>query len=342
MRFAICLCLSFLVKLVSAQDLVLSPIGETFCKPGVVGKSPSKWILLDYTYLPNIKVNPYTNGVQDGNSQRVSSNRLSFKLKAPIIYKPNFTMLVGFAHYREEYSVSNLTNGDVSILNNIHDTSLKSSRLSLYMIKPINDKFYVAFKGDASFNGDYNGLISFDEQYLKYNIGLILGVKPQPNLEWGIGILYRSSFVRSSVPILPFGIYNRTFNNKWGIETVLPVSIKARYNINPKSLLLFGPEYESRSYSLDNINNANSGNNSVTYSDVFMRRSELKFAVAYEHQISDWVWFSAQAGYSHNFNTKFTEVDFKGVTLPEVAVAPADGVFFKVGVFVSPPRKKCK
>ena len=248
-------------------------------------------------------------------------------------------MLIGFAHYREEYSVSNLTNGDETILNKIHDTSLKSSRLSLYMIKPVNEKMYLAFKGDASFNGDYNGLISFDERYLKYNIGLILGVKPQDNVEWGVGLLFRSSFVRSSVPVLPFGIYNRTFNDKWGIETVLPVSIKARYNINSKSLLLFGPEYESRSYSLDNINYGNSNN---TYSEYFMKRSEMKFAVAYEHQISDWVWFHAQAGYSHNFNTKFTEVDIKGVTLPEVMVAPADGVFFKMGVFVSPPKKACK
>ena len=50
---------------------------------------------------------------------------------------------------------------DTTLLNNIHDRSLKSSRLSLYMIKPINDKYYVAFKGDASFNGDYNGTDQF-------------------------------------------------------------------------------------------------------------------------------------------------------------------------------------
>jgi hypothetical protein len=339
MRFTICLFLSLLVKFVSAQDLVLSPIGEGFCKPGVVGKSPSKGLLIDYTVLPNIKVYPYNNGVQDPNAQRVSSHRLSFKLKAPIIYKPNFTMLVGFAHYREEYNVSTLTNGNVSILNTIHDRSLKSSRLSLYMIKPINEKYYVAFKGDASFNGDYNGVINFDSRYLKYNIGLLFGVKSRPNIEWGAGILFRSSFVRSSVPVLPFGIYNRTFNDKWGIEAVIPVSIKARYNINSSNLILFGPEYESRTYSLDNIN---SGGNNAAFSEFFMKRAELKFSVTYERQLSDWVWISAQAGYSHNFNTTFTEVDFKGTLLPAVSVAPADGVFFKVGVFVSPPRSKCK
>jgi Domain of unknown function (DUF6268) len=208
------------------------------------------------------------------------------------------------------------------------------------MIKPLNEKFYLAFKGDVSFNGGYDGLIKFDERYLKYNIGLMLGVKPRPDLEWGIGVLFRSSFVRSSVPVLPFGIYNRTFNDKWGIETILPVSIKARYNINAKNLILFGPEYESRSYSLDRINRGNS--NTGDFSEFFMKRSELKFAVSYQHQVSDWVWFNAQAGYSHNFNTSFTEIDLKGIELPAVIVAPADGVFFKVGVFVSPPKNKCK
>ena len=341
MRFAICLCLTFLAKFLFAQDLVLSPIGETFCKPGVVGKSPSKGILLDYTLLPSVKAYPFTNGLPDNNAQNISSSRLSFKLKAPVIYRKDFTLLVGFAHYREEFDVSRLSNGGESILNNIHDRSLKSSRLSLYMIKPINKKYYLAFKGDASFNGDYDGLVNFNNQYLKYNIGLILGVKPRADLEWGVGLLFRSSFVRSSVPVLPFGMYNRTFNDKWGIEAILPVSIKARYNINSRNLILFGPEFESRSYSLDDINNANSNSTAIS-SRHFMRRSELKFSATFEHQISNWVWMSAQAGYSHNFNTRFTEVDIKGTVLPEVAFAPADGVFFKVGIFVSPPKNSCE
>ena len=340
MRFAICLCLSLFVNLAFAQDLVLSPIGETFCKPGVVGKSPSKGLVFDYTVLPNIKVYPFKNGIQDLNPQNLSSNRLSFKLKAPIIYKKSFTMLVGFAHYRESYEVSRLANGDETILNSINERSLKSSRLSLYMIKPVNNKIYMAFKADASFNGDYKGLISFNSRYVKYNVALILGVKPRPDIEWGAGLLFRSSFVRSSVPVLPFGIYNRTFNEKWGIETVLPVSIKGRYRINTKSLLLFGPEYESRTYSLDNIN---SGTPHSNFSEFFMKRSELKFAVSYQRQLTNWIWLNAQTGYSHNFNTRFTEIDFKGTILPEVMVAPADGVFFKVGIFVSPPKNiKCK
>ena len=145
MRIAICLCLTFLAKFLFAQDLVLSPIGETFCKPGVVGKSPSKGILLDYTLLPSVKAYPFTNGLPDNNAQNISSSRLSFKLKAPVIYRKDFTLLVGFAHYREEFDVSRLSNGGESILNNIHDRSLKSSRLSLYMIKPINKKYYLAF-----------------------------------------------------------------------------------------------------------------------------------------------------------------------------------------------------
>lgn len=338
MRFAICLCLSFFVKSALAQDLVLSPIGDALCKPGVVGKSPSKGIVFDYTFLPGINVYPYNNGEEGPNPQKISSKQFSFKLKVPVIHKPKFSLLVGFAHYREEYKVSAFSNGEVSILNSVHDRSLKSSRLSLNMLKPLNEKFYLAFKGDASFNGDYNGVISFDDRYLKYNVGLMLGVKPSPNVEWGAGLLFRTSFVRSSVPVLPFGIYNHTFNDKWGIEAVVPVSIKARYNISPKSIILFGPEYESRDYSLGDINSGNTDN----FSRNFMKHSELRLTVAFERQISDWVWFNVQTGYTHNFNTSFTGVDFKGTVLAPQVVAPADGVFFKVGVFVSPPSNKSK
>lgn len=342
MRFSICIFLCFLVQQISAQDLVLSPIGESLCSPGVSGKSPGKGVLLDYTILPIFKVYPYNTGIEKTEPQTSSSRHINFKLKIPIIHKPNFTMLLGFAHYLEEYDVSRQSNGNISILNAVHDRSLKSTRFSLNMLRPLDEKHYLAFKGDVSFNGDYSGLVRFEERYLKYNIGVLLGIKPHQNFEWGVGLLYRSSFVVATIPVLPFGLYNRTFNDKWGIEAIVPVSIKMRYNINPRSLILFGPEYESRSYSLDKVDAAFSTSLFSQPSEFFMRRSELKFSAAYEHQLTNWIWFNVQAGYSHNLNTRFNEIDINGTALPEVTVDLAGGAFFKVGIFASPPRKKCK
>ena len=112
MRFAICLFFSFLVKFVSAQDLVLSPIGGSFCKPGVVGKSPSKGLQLRLriSYQTSIST-PINDGVPNTQTlKRFQVTQFTLKLKAPIIYKPNFTLLVGFSHYREEYHVSKLQN----------------------------------------------------------------------------------------------------------------------------------------------------------------------------------------------------------------------------------------
>lgn len=337
MRFAIFLYFSFFVTLVSAQDLVLSPIGEAICKPGVIGKGPGKGVVLNYGFRPDINMYSSKSGANDKLSQKHSSSQLHFKLKIPVLYKGNVKLLLGLSHYREAYDVSRLNNGDISILNNIHGKTLKNTDLSVYLIKPINHKVYVAFKGQASFNGDYDGLIQFNERYLKYNVGLIVGVKPRPEVEWGGGLLFRTSFTGTSYPVLPFGIYNRTFNEKWGIETVLPISIKARYTVNPKSYIFFGPEYQSRSYSLDRIKNANQN----SLDELIMKGSEVRFYVEYQRQVTRWVWFNAQAGYSYNLNTKFTEFDAFGNKQPTVIMSPNDGVIFKFGLFLSPPKDKC-
>ncbi|MFT5165364.1 MAG: hypothetical protein ACI8P3_000589 [Saprospiraceae bacterium] len=332
MKVVLCLFFPFLLlTTLVAQDLVITPIGEILCKPGVINKSPGKGFLIEYELNPDIRMRS-NNAASLSNPTKVGVNkRFNLKLKAPLINKEKFKMLVGWNYYSEEYKFTYVGQDNASIFNNIDDEHLKSSRISLYAIRPINHKYYVAIKAVASYNGDYDGALSFDERYTRYDFAGIFGVKKRTNLEWGVGLLVRKNFTKS-FPLLPFAVYNQTFNAKWGVEITFPTSLQGRYNFNKKSLLLFGPQYQSRSYSIDITDKAT--NIEAPY---LLRRSELRFNVRYDHNIKSWLWLELSTGYVRNFSTRFDVVE-KGADVGLTKVTPTNGPFFKFGLFLSPPK----
>ncbi len=331
---SLCLFLSFCTVL-CAQDLLLTPIGETFCRPGVINKAPGKGFVLDYGINPNINLRS-ENATSISEPTKVGViHRYSFKIKAPILNKEKIKMLVGWNYYGEKYSFDQIGDINTLLFNTIDDKQLKSSRLSLYMIRPINHKYYFALKGVVSSNGDYDGGINFDKRYSRFDVATIFGVKKRSNVEWGVGLLFRKNF-NGSFPIVPFGIYNHTFNSKWGVEMTIPTSFMGRYNFNEKNIILFGPQFDSRSYSID-VRNSNTNQ----LDPFIMRRSELRFSVRYDYNIKSWLWMEMTTGYVRNFTTRFEDLE-NGLDPEIVRVDPSNGPYFKFGIFLSPPKGAIK
>lgn len=320
--FAFFLCFSLF-----SQDLVLSPLPSTTnCQPGVINKSPSKGILFEYGVIPKLQLRN-SNTFDVANPSKIGVNKqLKFKLKAPIVLKENLKVLAGWNYASEEYNFDYLDSENGGLFNSVDDLHLKSSSLSLFMIKPLSPKFYFAVKAQASFNGDYEGMFDFDQQYANYALATIFGVKKRENLEWGVGLLFREG-PNNSLPVLPFGIYNHTFNDKWGIEATIPTSIKGRFNIDNRNILLFGPEFESRNYAIRNL-----GEQADPY---FLKRSELRFAMSYQRHLGSWFWLELSSGLTHNFTTSFEVNSLDGVGRT-ADYNSSTSPFFKVGVFINP------
>ena len=74
-----------------------------------------------------------------------------------------------------------------------------------------------------------------------------------------------------------------------------------------------------------------------------MRRSEIRFNTGLNKQLSKWVWMEAKIGYVHYFET-----EIEGFTAQtdqaSYYITPGDGVFFKISLFLSPPKEllRCK
>lgn len=333
MRIVFACCVLFFSQSLLAQEVVLTPLAPNYVKPGVAFKSPSKGLLAEYGLQPNLTIRTSEEESQDSRISRNSN--LHFKLKIPIIHKDHTSFLLGVDYQRERFRFDFIEDNS-GIFSSIDADALRTTRISSYFFKSINEKVYGTIKLEGSFNGDYNSFVNFDDRYANWRAALIIGVKKSVDTEYGFGAQFNKGIRNTRV--FPFAFFNKTFSEKWGIETVLPVQIKARYNFSPTRLLLFGPQFKSRTYSI-NVNEA-----IVNQTNEFaMRRSELELSASYQHRFSKWIWGEFKTGYRLHFDTRFERKTSNGygpniTPVDLVTASPSSGLLFRFGIFLSPPK----
>ena len=172
-------------------------------------------------------------------------------------------------------------------------------------------------------------MINVNDRYGIYQIAAVFGIKKSPDREFAFGINLTHSFRNTTV--IPFLIYNQTFNEKWGIESVLPSNIKLRYNISKESLVYFDLRFNSQSYRVDT-------NEELAY-NYNLNHSEIRGAFTLEKKLFSWIWLDLTGGVQYNFTSDFDTVDDGPGSFQ---IEPGFGPYFKVGFFVSPPDSYSK
>ena len=105
----------------------------------------------------------------------------------------------------------------------------------------------------------------------------------------GIARTYRAGRL-IYVPVL---FWNKTFNDKWGMELLLPARGFLRYNINTSNMIQAGFELEGNQFSMPIPG---------TQRDLFyIQRGEFKPRIMWDKKITGFLWFSAQVGLRYNY-----------------------------------------
>lgn len=333
----ICFCLLFLsgyfcLKSQDKPDFLPSTITETalnlhnMCKPGVKNKSKSKGIELSYKYVGS---SIFEHGDEGNTSPSIANSIQYFKIKlnVPLLLKPGFNIIAGYGFEPEVYRFGKINDDYQNTISSIHNDRLKNNSFSLTMTKSWNHKLYSIFRFKTSFSGNYDGWIKFDQQYVSYNAIGMLGIKRNDFTEIAAGLSYSKSFGKHSV--FPFLVFNKTFSDQWGLETVLPGKIMGRHNFKDKSIMLFGAEYSSSKYSINT-----SASSISDYTIYNLNHSAIKASISYDRQLVPWVWTTMQVGYQKNFNLAFDKVSGFNSSFE---MEPSNQLFFKVGFFLSPP-----
>ncbi|MEZ4961609.1 MAG: DUF6268 family outer membrane beta-barrel protein [Saprospiraceae bacterium] len=335
MRYIVCFLFSLFLAGANAQikpeffpeDATEEGIAvRCFCKPGVKNKSRSKGLKLEYSYLSGGDFLAEDTIFQQPFSSLKSIQQFEVDMKAPIINKKGFKFLIGYKYFSEKYSINTAGADYNETFRQLGKGTLKSSSVSVFLTKPLDERRYTAFRLRYSANGNYSGIINFDQQYAIYKLLGMYAIKKSEDFEWGFGLNFVKSFRRTN--ILPFLLFNKNFNNRWGLESALPGYVFGRLNANQGNILLFGVEYNSQSYRMG-IKDTPTGD-----LDFALNHSEILFSVELEHQFAKWIWASVKSGYQLNFSTDFEE---KSANTTSFNAEPTSPFFFRVGLFVSPP-----
>ena len=203
--------------------------------------------------------------------------------------------------------------------------------------------WYIArVKGEL--NGDYTSSELTIKDYLKMSGEFIYGWKRSRYLAWGVGAQLGYTFGRQS--LYPVILYNRTFNPRWGVESLFPARVTVRRNVNPKTLLFGGYTVDGLNY---NIKLREPLANGLT--TLIVRETEVKFRLRLEREIYDFLWFGVEGGYRYNysFNAVDEETNRRGLFSTGVANRPktvqnslGTVPYASVEIFLVPPRKFLK
>jgi hypothetical protein len=312
-----------------AQDIPTPLVEESFVKPGIRNTTPGKGLSIRYFVHPTYQLETDENG-DEQKSSLDSKKRLDVKLKIPLWLRERTKFLIGFYHSFEQYDFDNINPEGSPFLTAIDDRKLKRTRGTAYYLRSLNKNNYILLRFGASYNGAYDQFVNFDNRYAVYRFAAVVGIKKKVDREWGVGLLVTKNFQR--ILPLPIVIFNRTFNERWGIETAIPAKVKLRRNFSETSMLTMGYEYYSSAYSVDVYDK-----NGQTPTDYIFKSSAVKFSVKWHQRaLSSWTWASLEAGYALNFDSRFIEV---GNIDNRIQTAPSNSFFISMSFFISPPKE---
>jgi hypothetical protein len=326
--FAMLLLLPFLA---AAQDLPTPIVGNLFVKPGIRNGSPGRGLSMEYERQPRFKLKGGGWGeMEDGSNEVEAKERFEAKLKFPLLNRDEWKVLGDLYHSFETYHFEAIEPGSDFAFQPLDGVRLRRTRLTGYVFKALNKRDYLTLRLEASTNGNYEGLAKIDKRYMVYRAALVYGMKKNEDTEWGFGALYNNNFGR--VTMLPFLIYNHNFNDKWGLETLLPIRFRLRHNLNERNLVSLAAEYWSSAYSLDLTLP-----NTTQPTPYIFRNASAQFFVEWEtNKLSRWTWLALKGGYSNNFNSRFTLPGTRNDG--RIDAFPSQSVFVAATFFIAPPK----
>lgn len=331
------------VSLLLEQDFTSGSKG--FCTPGVSNKSRSRGLEITYNLSGGGFLESGEGDATQVVGQMNSLESINLKVHVPVLLKEDFKILLGYQYQPQRYSFSeNIGVNEMSAqlqpyIGNISNQNLKSNAFSVLATKAINEKYYTVLRLKVGFSGAYDGWVNFGDQYANFNAIGLFGIKKSEDFEWGVGILYSQNIRRQL--LLPFVMMNKNFNDKWGIETAPPAYVLGRYNVSPKSILLFGAEYNSNIFSIEpNSFNTLQAPRSSQPTVFSMNNRSFSAVVSLEQQIVPWVWLNIKTGFQYNLNSRL-EMQIPG-TDTMVRFRPPNAPFLQMGIFLSHPDKFMK
>jgi hypothetical protein len=308
---------------------------KAYCNNKVQNLSPSNLLSVGYdVVMPFDLQSTRTSDGSESTTPMGYNHGFRIETNYPVISKSSLIVNIYANYWRANFGLANDFAGEVPEFGrNLSRHALQTIALGAIVFKPIDEKKFMIFQLEPSVNGNY----SFDYggpdlSKMKLSGSFIYGWKfsDYTNLGFGVTRTYRGGRLLH----LPVLLYNKTFNEKWGTEMLIPARAHLRYNFSVKSLLLFGYELEGQSYHMQSMSNA-PFNTFNPNTDLELRRSEIRARLQYRRSLSNFIWLDAQAGarIAYRFDMDESEAMKEAVLENNIGIP----LYFRLGIALVSP-----
>ncbi|HEX4958713.1 MAG TPA: DUF6268 family outer membrane beta-barrel protein [Lacibacter sp.] len=289
----------------------------------VLNQTPNRIVSLAYEYqgafdMPGVPSFPN----QTYRVKRIAGIR--GQLNIPVVSNTKLIWQLGANYWRSGYTFESVNNVFISKLN---ANGLHTAGINTTIFKPLNEKNFLIFQASADVNGVFEKFSDVNSKALTVSATAIYGWKKSEQNMYGVGVArtYRAGQI-IYVPVL---LWNKTFNDQWGMELLLPARGHLRRNFSTSNILQLGYELEGNQYWM-RTPSANG--------QVFIQRGEFKPRVMWDKKLSGFFWLNVQAGFRYNWRFDvMNEYDARKDEKLFFRSALTNPFYFSVGInFVSP------
>ena len=282
---------------------------KRFCNQKIRFQSPAKLISLGYEVQGPFSIESKWNQDQGNTVLPVETSQiqmvhgLTLGANFPVISRNSLILNLGINHQESNFLFKDTPAN--AFQRNLQLNGLRTTGVGFTVFKPLNEKHFLIITGNADANHNF----SFRQKRydfsktLTYSGAALFGWKKGDHRMIGVGVT--RTYRGGELLYVPVFLYNKTFNDKWGTEILLPARAHIRRTFSPKSLLMAGYELIGNSYF---VRNDQTGDNPLQrFEEMHLRRSEIKLRMVYERSLKNFIWISVQAGLRYNYKFDVSE-----------------------------------
>lgn len=223
--------------------------------------------------------------------QTFKTNRLAglrAQVNIPVVSTNKVIWQMGANYWQSAYRFEE-TNSNPFIAK-LNSKGMHTAGLNTTIFKPLNEKNFLILQASADVNGVFENLKEVNSRAITYSGAAIYGWKKSEKNMFGVGVsrTYRAGQA-IAVPII---LWNKTFNDDWGMELLLPARGHLRYNFSTSNILQLGYELEGNQYWMRTPS---------PNGEVFIQRGELKPRIMWDKRLFGFFWLSMQTGLRYNW-----------------------------------------
>ena len=264
---------------------------KRFCTQKVLNQTPQRIISLGFEQygafeMPGVSFLTRQLPAQININQ---VNAIRAQVNVPVISTNKLIWQMGVNYWSSKFNVANPNVNEFATA--LSNNALLTAGLNTTVFKPLNEKNLLIFQASADVNGLFENVNDIQNKAMTASGTIIYGWKTSEKNMIGAGLArtYRAGRLLH-VPVL---FWNKTFNDKWGMELLLPARGFVRYNFSTTSMLQAGFELEGNQF-LVRLPQTLSIN-------TYIQRGEVKPRIMWDKKLTGFLWLNAQAGLRYNY-----------------------------------------